>query len=572
MDKKTIIGFILILAVLFLMPVWQKWLYPPSPEQPPDEQAIGQQANQDERVESPGETPTGTPASDFRPEAADPEDLSTLQAQPIVPEKLITVETEDAIIVLSSHGGLIKSLQLKNYFVENGPNGNSMVELVTPPDKNPWPAIGALTLGIEDEIAPINSMSFEVTGYDITLAKGDDPYIVTFIYNDQSGASVRKDYAIKPEGFDIKLRLSIDNPAAFGFDNKLTLGWMVPNLPTEKDYGKDVDKFGGFYYSGETFTDIDEVDEKRPIEYSSGDTKWVANRSKYFTNVIMTESNPSLHGFVIGAKSSLYDQEGEKHDWEQYGVGLTFDIDDNSFENDFLIYSGPLDYYRLGDLGFNLGKLVDMGWKGFRPFAIGILWVFKQLYSVLFNYGFVIIVFSIIMKFVFWPLTRKSSTSMMKMKELQPKMQEIKAKYKDEPKKMNAETMKLYKEYGVNPFGSCLPLLVQMPIFWAMFSVLNNSIELRAAEFIFWITDLSQKDPSYVLVGLMGAAMFFQQKMTITDPKQKMLVYIMPVVFVFLFAGWPSGLVLYWAMFSIIGIVEQLIVKKRLAEEKVATA
>ncbi|MCP4583877.1 MAG: membrane protein insertase YidC [candidate division Zixibacteria bacterium] len=572
MDKKTVIGFILILAILFLMPYWQKIFSPPAEESAPGEQTSEQQTQQTGQLETPDETPTQTQTPDFRPEAAEIDDFTALQAPPAEAEKLITIETEDVIVVLSSHGGLIKSLQLKNYFVENGQNGNSQVELITPPDLNPWPAMGALTLGVEDEILPINSMPFEVTGFDISLAKGDDPHIVTFIYTNQSGASVRKDYTIKPEGFDIKLRLSIENPAAFGFDKELTLGWMVPHLPTEKDYGKDLDKFGGFYYSGETFYDLDEVDEKIPIDRSPGGTKWAANRSKYFTNVIMTEGENSKYAFIAGLKSSLYDQEGKKQDWEQYSVGLTFDVGNGSFENDFLIYSGPLDYYRLGDIGYNLDKLVDMGWKYFRPFAIGILWVFKQLSSVLFNYGLVIIVFSIIMKIVFWPLTRKSSTSMMKMKELQPKMQEIKAKFKDEPQKMNAETMKLYKEYGVNPFGSCLPLLVQMPIFWAMFSVLNNSIELRAAEFMFWITDLSQKDPYYVLVIIMAAAMFFQQKMTITDPKQKMMVYIMPVVFGFLFMNWPSGLVLYWAMFSIIGIVEQILVKNRMAKEKEAIA
>jgi len=137
--------------------------------------------------------------------------------------------------------------------------------------------------------------------------------------------------------------------------------------------------------------------------------------------------------------------------------------------------------------------------------------------------------------------------------------------------------MAAYKEYGVNPFGSCLPMLVQLPIFWAMFAVLSNSIELRGAPFIFWITDLSQPDPTteYLYVGvlpiIMGVAMFIQQKMTITDPKQKMMVYLLPVVFTFLFSRWASGLVLYWTVFSIMGIVEQWFVKRRLEEEAAAT-
>jgi len=564
MNKNSIIGFLIILLILFLWPQWNKFFHK-EVEKPPEPQ-----------VQEPVE-PTDTL---YRQQVIEDTALSALggvEKQPIVtatpsqPERLVTVETEDVIAVLSSYGGLIKSLKLKKYFIENGYDGDSLVQMITSPDLNPWPAIGTLTLGVEDEIYPINNLAFETNSYDIHLYKGDESQTISFVFTDSSGASVRKDYTFQPRGYDIKLRLNIKNPVALGFNNELTLGWLVPSLPSEKDYGKDLDKFGEFYYAGD-FVDIDDVNEKNQFDTPSGETRWVANRSKYFTNVILAEGDPGSAALLASAKADIYDHEGKKHNWEQYGIGLTLEIKGDSFENVFLVYSGPLDYYRLEKIGYNLSKLVDMGWKGFRPFAIGILWLFRQLYSVLFNYGLVIIVFSILMKIVFWPLTRKSSTSMMKMKELQPKMQEIKEKFKNEPQKMNAETMKLYKEYGVNPFGSCLPLLVQLPIFWAMFAVLNNSIELRAAGFMFWITDLSQKDPYYVLVIIMGLAMFFQQKMTITDPKQKMMVYIMPVVFTFLFAGWPSGLVLYWAMFSLIGIVEQLIIKKRLAEEKATTS
>ena len=564
MDKRTIIGFLVILLILFLWPQWNK-LFHKETIKPTEPQVQEQVEPADTLYQQPAMADTVISAS------KEIEKPPAVTITPSLPEKLITVETEDVIAVLSSHGGLIKSLKLKKYFVENDHNGDPLVQMMATPDLNPWPVMGALTLGVEGNILPINGLSFEIEGYDVYLKKGDEPKTISFIYTDSNGASVHKDYTFKPRGYDIKLRLKVNNPAAFGFNKELTLGWLVPNIPSEKDYSKDLDKFGEFYYAGD-FVDIDDVNEKSQFDTPSGETKWVATRSKYFANVILAEGDPGSAALLASAKTDIYDHEGKKHNWEQYGGGLTFDIEGHSFENEFLVYSGPLDYYRLEKIGYNLSKLVDMGWKGFRPFAIGILWLFRQLFSILFNYGLVIIVFSILMKIVFWPLTRKSSTSMMKMKELQPKMQEIKEKYKNEPQKMNAETMKLYKEYGVNPFGSCLPLLVQLPIFWAMFAVLNNSIELRAAGFMFWITDLSQKDPYYVLVIIMGLAMFFQQKMTITDPKQKMMVYIMPVVFTFLFAGWPSGLVLYWAMFSLIGIVEQLIIKKRLAEEKAATS
>jgi len=569
MDKRSIIGFVLILLILLLWPKWSKMINPPS-EQPPVEQQQQTTAGLDTTDEVLKETTIAGKSDESQivryEETGSP--VVPVMEETTVPEKIIRVETEDFIAVLSSYGGLLKSLMLKEYFTENGYNGDSLVEMVSTPDMNPWQANGALTLGVEDSLSFINNAPFEVQGYDITLFKGDDPQTVSFVYSGPDGASVRKDYTFSPEGFDFKLRLSINKPGLLGFTDRFTLGWLTPVLPTEKDYKEDLGKFAGFYFKGDEVIENKDVDVDEPI---SGDCKWVALRSKYFTNVVISDDNPGSDALIVGKKTSVYDSEGNQHEWKKFGVGLTFNIEGESFTNDLTIYSGPLDYFSLQEIGYKLGELVDMGFWLFRPFSIGALWIFIQLHKVLFNYGLVIIIFSIIMKVVFWPLTRKSSASMMRMKDLQPKLQEIKAKYKNEPQKMNTETMKIYKEYGVNPFGSCLPLLVQLPVFWAMFSVLRNSIELRAADFIFWITDLSQKDPYYILAILMALAMFFQQKMTITDPKQKMIIYIMPAVFLFIFGGMPSGLVLYWAMFSIIGIFEQILVKRHLSKEKQLT-
>jgi len=291
-------------------------------------------------------------------------------------------------------------------------------------------------------------------------------------------------------------------------------------------------------------------------------------RSKYFANVVIAGKTEADEILLAGVQDTIQNAMGKVFAWKKFALGLSFDLKGKSFSNDFTIYTGPLDYFILQKMGNNLGKLVDMGWNLFRPFAVAILWFFVQLHRVLFNYGLVIIFFSIIIKLIFWPLTRKSNASMYKMKELAPKMADLKTRYKDEPQKINTETMKLYREYGVNPFSSCLPILIQLPIFWAMFSVLKNSIELRAANLAFWITDLSQKDQFYVLPIIMGISMFIQQKMTITDPKQKMMAYMMPVIFTVLFAQWPSGLVLYWTVFNIISIFETMIIKRRMEEEK----
>ena len=144
----------------------------------------------------------------------------------------------------------------------------------------------------------------------------------------------------------------------------------------------------------------------------------------------------------------------------------------------------------------------------------------------------------------------------MKMQELQPKLAQLKERYKKEPARLNQETMKLYKQAGVNPLGGCLPLIFQMPIFYALFVVFRSTIELRGAKFAFWLSDLSQKDPYYVLPIIMAGTMFWQQKITIKDPKQAMLVYFMPILFFFFFYNFPAGLTLYWTVFNILSLVE----------------
>lgn len=563
MDKRSLIGFLLILLVLVLWPYWNKLLYPPQ-EEPPLQQE--QNSVRPERPYSTPQEPTGIYTEEIQPQV----DISYLSEKPDQPEKLINVETEDFIAVFSSYGGLLKSIQLKKFFIENGPDNDSLVQLIGSSNISPWQATGALTVGVEDSLYQFNFLPFSVGGGDIYLSKNDSPEMLSFIYNIPNGAFIRKEYTFQPEGYNFKLRLTISNHTALGFTDKLTFGWLIPSIPTEKNLKDDLEKFAAFSNMAGEVEEFKKLEKGKLHRVLTGDNRWVAVRSKYFTNVIISDDQQGAEVLIVGEEASLSDEKNKLHKWKKFGAGMTFKLDGDSYSNDFTIYSGPLDYQRLQNLGYNLGKLVDMGWSLFRPFAIAILWIFIQLYKVLFNYGLVIIIFSVLMKLVFWPLTRKSAASMHKMKELQPKIQEIKAKYKDDPQKLNTETMKIYKEYGVNPFGSCLPLLIQMPIFISMWAVLRNSIEMRAAEFVFWIKDLSQKDQFYVLPIVMGISMFLQQKLTITDPKQKMMVYLMPLFFTIFFAGLPSGLILYWTVFNVAGIFEQLSVKRKLEAEKKA--
>ncbi|HLB25006.1 MAG TPA: membrane protein insertase YidC, partial [Nitrospirota bacterium] len=228
----------------------------------------------------------------------------------------------------------------------------------------------------------------------------------------------------------------------------------------------------------------------------------------------------------------------------------------------FIFYGGPKEYDRLKAVGAGLERSVDFGWFAFiaKPLFVSL----KYFYGMVHNYGWAIIIITVIIKLIFAPLTHSSQKSMKRMSKLQPHFAELKEKYKGDPTRMNQEMMGLYKKHKVNPLGGCLPMLIQIPVFIALYNVLNNSIELRQAPFALWLTDLSAKDPYYVLPILMGLSMLAMQKMTPTsmDPKQNRIMMLMPVVMTFMFINLPSGLVLYFTVSNLLSMAQQLYINK----------
>jgi YidC/Oxa1 family membrane protein insertase len=228
------------------------------------------------------------------------------------------------------------------------------------------------------------------------------------------------------------------------------------------------------------------------------------------------------------------------------------------------LYLGPKEISILSKQGSKLEKCIDFGW--FDIVAKPLLIAMDFFYRFCGNYGIAIILITVIIKILFWPLTHKSYQSMKDMQKLQPEMAKLKEKYKDKKEELNREVMGLYKKYNVNPLGGCLPILLQIPVFIALYNVLQNSIELRHANFIsFWINDLSALDPTYISPILMGASMFYQQKMTpsTADPAQAKMMLMMPVIFTFMFLSFPSGLVLYWLVNNVLSIAQQLYINKK---------
>ena len=236
-------------------------------------------------------------------------------------------------------------------------------------------------------------------------------------------------------------------------------------------------------------------------------------------------------------------------------------------------YIGPKEYKVLHSIDPMLTNAIEYGWFTFaaKPLFALLAW----LYGIFGNWGWAIIALTAIIRVVLYPLTHKGMVSMQKMKELAPKLKELKQKYGKDPQRLNAATMEMYKKHGANPLGGCLPMLLQIPVFFALYRTLLNAVELQGAPWILWIDDLSRMDPYYVLPILMGASMYLQQRMTpnnFTDPMQEKIFKYLPIIFTFFFVTFPSGLVLYWFVNNLFSIAQQYIVNQQFKNAKDAKA
>lgn len=331
--------------------------------------------------------------------------------------------------------------------------------------------------------------------------------------------------------------------------------------------------------------EIEEIDASGndPVESSpTGMIDYAAVKVKYFTAAIIPQPYKGFDGTVdlSGRRYNIYKgNELINSTVEKYNLSFRVPYKGGVQKNSFKVYLGPLDYKILKKYDEGLEGLINFGLRWLiRPIGeYFMLPIFDGIYYVIHNYGISIIIFSIIIKILLYPLSIGQLKSAQKMQLLGPEMNKIREQYKDDQAKQQQETMKLYSEYGINPMGGCLPLLLQMPILYALWAILRTSIDLRQADFFLWITDLSIPDFIFdmgfklPLIGInkfsglalaMGVTMFIQQKMTVTDPRQKGLVYMMPVMFTLMFSNFPSGLNLYYFMFNLLSIGQQVYINK----------
>lgn len=315
----------------------------------------------------------------------------------------------------------------------------------------------------------------------------------------------------------------------------------------------------------------------QPPKIEPGPYEWVALRGRYFAAIVLP-SEP-VSGKI------------EPHTTTDRRMGMRFVADG---ENKFSLYFGPQDYQILAKMGYRLPRIVELGGSAFRWLSIGMLYIFQFLYKIIPNYGVVIILFSLLIKLVFLPLSQMQQRSMQKMQVLQPKIQEIQKRYErfgkdpEKQKQMNDEIMRLYRDHKASPFSGCLPMLIQLPVFFGLYAVLRNAIELRGATFVklfplgkpipyinlfnlnfikipagsIWLADLSQHDPFYILPILMGVASVFQSLRTNIDPRQRLMTLIFPILITVVFFNFPSGLQLYWLVFNLLSLLELALFKR----------
>jgi YidC/Oxa1 family membrane protein insertase len=537
MEKRTLIALGLILLILYLS---NKFIYAPPPrEVPPETPPLAQETAE---VEEESLTPVpeeDTPAitqGDVRVES---------------PETTV-VETGKYRLLFSSQGGALVGATLKGY--EYLPDG-SPVKLIHERQSR----FLSMALSMRKDTLDLREATFAADTKELVLSETDSSGSVAFTAVVGDRDTVRTTYSFTNGSYLIRADVELPAPTRAGD------AWRIHQMlgpafnPTEKDSMKD-----DFPNVGAAYLEGGKVGEKKMNDFEAGESgyvvgplPWVSMKNKYFMVGLISRAVP-YDGVVVRGDKKL-------RTFEMVPV-IALAPGENRASYD--IYVGPQDYRTLKAVGLGLEKMVEYGWWIIRPFTRFILVIMLWMHKFITNYGFVIIVFSAFTKIIFYPLTKKSLQATKDMQKLQPLMKELREKYKSDPRKMQEETMRLYREHKVNPLGGCLPLLIQMPVLWALFYVFQRTIEFRGAEFALWIRDLSAPDSPPVLPIIMGASMYWQQKMTpTTDPRMAPMQYIMPVVLTILFITFPAGLVLYWTVNNLMSILQQYYMKK--GDEKV---
>jgi YidC/Oxa1 family membrane protein insertase len=550
--KRVILAIVLSIGVLVL---WQTVMVKKAPET-----AATLPAAEPQTTASPAAGPAAAPdsaGSSATPVAASKEPAPAATAAVSAPaEERITVATPLYTAQWSNKGGVLVSWKLH----EHKNDKNEDLELVPAGASE----AGVFPLALSEEADPAriklddlkasaaNTALYQTTGGNLTLKDGEKGEF-RFRFSDGHGLEIEKTFTFQGGLYDFGAAVTVrrdGKPADF----RILWGPGYGN-PSEAELKQRFTMgAGASFLAGDKVLRAEERKYKPEASVFNYIT-WAAYDDNYFTTIFLPEA-------ATGAAAFLRFENGR---------APFFFLAASAPRT---IFIGPKEITVLKALGSDTRKVVRYGMFGF---ITEILFVSLQaIHKVIPNWGFAIIVLTLIIKILFFPLTYSSSKSMAKMAELQPKIKSLRSKYKkaktdiEQRKQMNEEMMKLYKDHGINPAGGCLPMLIQLPIFWGFFRLLTVGIELRHSPWMLWIKDLSVHDPTYITPILMGATQFISQKMTPTsaDPNQARMMLIMPVVMTLFFLNFQSGLVLYWLTSNVLQIGQQALINRMMQKKK----
>jgi YidC/Oxa1 family membrane protein insertase len=493
----------------------------------------------------------------------------------------IWIENEKIICGISQIGARIISIKMKDYFKDSL---NKKIELVE----------NGETGGGNLEINGINfdkkKFVYSIKEKTIKLSNKENK-IIDFVYKEEENKEIIKRYVF--EGNSYKIGFEILSNSLDG--KSVIVGWKCgikesENSPSNKNSASGVNEPRKVHvYDTKSVAHIQLKKEEK--EEETGFYKWAAITSKYFMVAIVADTVKNADLLIESYNDTTTGDDQKKGNLLlDYGIQIRRSGDGN--KESFWIYAGPSKFLLIKSFHEKFEKVLFSGWEWllgahvwFPIICEWTLWLLIAINGIVKDYGITIIILTILIRIITFPLTQSSMKSMSKMKDIQPKINHLRERYKTNPKKMNEEIMALYKKEGVNPFNpGCLPMFLQMPILFALFIVLRKAIELRGAHTLLipWVHDLAQPESLISLTGIfpngipmygssiallpiiMALLTYIQNKMTIKDPNQKMMIYLMPPFMLVLFNNFPAGLVLYWTFSNALGIIQQYILDKNL--------
>jgi YidC/Oxa1 family membrane protein insertase len=591
MDRKTLIAVGLCVVVLIAYPFVLKlfgldrYLRPARPAQVAAVDTV-RSGPDSARGATPATGATGAPglpATAARPPAEARAAAPELEALPFKPltaelERSYRIETPLYHAEFSSRGARLLSVELLHYASAHGASSHDG-KAVRPRKGEPVPSgdrvvLGGgpsfgVDLGSGASLLPLDDLVYSVAE---SLDAAGAIRRLSFTAQDSSGVAIRQTWRVRPDTYALDLEVELRNvPLRWRLaDYSLTTrSWPLFN---EADLTADTRGLKATSLVGTNIHRENTGALRKGTKRFEGSAAWAAVQTRYFMGaVVATEA--TTHAAAAGTELRPLTPEQRallpaNAPAEQDVAVSTLVVGlpgETNPVNRFLVYFGPNDYFQVARLGVHLERVVDLGFSWISPFSKVLLRVMVWLHALIRNYGLAIIALATLVRVLLHPLNMMSIKSMRAMQRLQPEMQRLKEKYKNDAQALNTAVMALYKENKVNPAGGCLPMLLQMPLFFALYSVLWNAIELRQAPFVAWIHDLSAPDKLFEVAGfpirllplLMAGSGFLTQKLTPTDPRQASSMYLMNAVMVVFFYNLPSGLVLYWTVMNLLTALQQ---------------